>query len=65
MSRFRSPASIVLLAAALLILPSPAAIGAEAESAAEAGPTLARFDEALARAAAANKVVVLDFFTDW
>ena len=31
----------------------------------ESGPTLDQFAEALARAQAENKPVVLDFFTDW
>jgi thiol:disulfide interchange protein len=51
----------LLAMSVLAVLAVPVLAG----EATEAGPTLAQFDEALARAQAENKPVVLDFFTDW
>ena len=54
----RSPYG-VLAALALALVAGGAVAGDE-------GPiTMQQFDEALARAKAENKPVVLDFFTDW
>ncbi len=54
----RSPYGI-LAALTLVLMASSALAGDE-------GPiTMSQFDEALARAKAENKPVVLDFFTDW
>lgn len=54
------PARGLLFAACALVLLTGAAL------ADDEGPiTLERFDQALARAKAENKPVVLDFFTDW
>ena len=62
MLAIRKSGSGILLAMTALALLAGTALAADAT---EAGPTLDQFSEALARAKAENKPVVLDFFTDW
>lgn len=62
MLAIRRTASGILLAMTVLALLAAPGLAGEAT---EAGPTLDQFNQALARAQAENKPVVLDFFTDW